>query len=597
MKGRLLSLLAMLMLGCGASDASFDEAASTTNRCLADEDCGASGLCYAGACYARKGDAYPLVLEVVLDPSAGPSEGASFLLPRFAGIDRNEPELSITVPPLARLEGRIDPSSDPTASCAKEGDASLASAHLTLTRTAGLIGLPKSKYALNAKLDEGVGSFDFGPVEIAGGTYDLYVETIGCAMAPLLSSAVRLHDEAARFDLVLPPATFLRGSVKPPEGVSLDGWLIDLVEPMRGRVISTVGSFVPEGEDMGFELAYRPVQILASESTENGLTYTIAGSAEASASPLLRIRPPQGLVAPTALWDLAAADLWDSGRVRLDMSGLSFTPVQLTGHVEGGANDHPLVTGAVVFSSLSLAGAEAGVTASFSVTVPTDERGAYSASLLPGQYRVVAIPDPALPWAITEANWQVSESPEHQAGRTLVVDAKPGLFGRARIAAFDLPLAGAVINAVAATPFNPNAVLDAALGKTPALPRASSRLTDADGLGSLELDPGLYDLSARPPDASWLPWFVQPRTLIPAPKQGARPITVDFQIPLPVLLGGRAYDAAGLPLSNALIRAYALLGSPDADDSTSMNGVVQVAETHTARDGRYKLLLPSKLSD
>lgn len=588
-------LLAALLVACGASDAALERTAPKTNQCATDDDCSAKGLCYAGACYARKADAFPLVLEVVPDPSEGPSGGVSFLVPRLAGIERNEPELSIAVSSLGRLEGIVDPSSDPSASCPSTADSTL-SAHVTLNRTAGHIGLPKAKYALNATHE--AGSFAFGPVDIPGDTYDFYVEAIGCSMAPLLASGVRLEGTAMRFDLALRPATALQGVVMPPKGVTLEGWQVDLVEPMRGRVISTTASLVPDGEAMSFELAYRPVQHLATESSEAGVVYTIAGPAEASSSPLLRVRPPPGLIAPTALWDLAAADLWDSGRVRLDLSGLAFAPVHLTGHIEGGASDHPLVTGAVVFSSLSLSGAAAGVTASFTVTVPTDERGAYSASLLPGQYRVVAIPDPALPWAITESIWQVGEAPEFQAGRTLVVDAKPTVVGRARIMPFELSLEGAVVNAVASSPFNPNAVLDAALGKTPALPRAASQSTDGLGSAALDLDPGLYDLSVRPPDSAWLPWFVQPRTLIPAPTQGARPITVDFQIPLPVLLGGRAYDATGAPLSNALVRAYALLGGSSADGSSAnMTGVVQVAETHTAHDGRYKLLLPSKLTE
>src|SRR5690606_26416282 len=127
------------------------------------------------------------------------------------------------------------------------------------------------------------------------------------------------------------------------------------------------------------------------------------------------------------------------------------------------------------------------------------------------------------------------------------------------------------------------------LGKTPALPRASSNTTDAEGLAPLDLDPGLYDLFVRPNEGSYLPWFVQPRTFVPAPTPGTRTAVVDLPVPLPILLGGRAYDTEGSVLANAVVRAYALLGATGT--------VVQVAETHTARDGRYKLLLPSKLTE
>lgn len=590
-------LIVALMLGCSASESLTPPGPAQGNRCTSDDDCGVEGVCYAGACHAKRGDAYPLVLEIVPDPSSGPSGGASFLLPALTSIDTNQPELSLSLPLLGEVEGRVDMTSDTTASCPESDSADVTiSAHVTLTRTEGLIGLPKAKYALKAERD-GVMSFAFRPGNVPQGAYDLYVEPVGCSAAPLFSSNVKVEGGKVVVSLDLSPATILRGQVKPPEGISLDGWHVDLVEPVRGRVISTVARLAPSLDGTSFELAYRPVQRMTAGSSSTGSTLQVAGPAEGTGSPLVRLRPPDGLIAPTALWDLAAADLSDTGHVFLDMSGMSFTPVHVTGHVEGSTTDHPLVTGAVAFSSLSLSGAGNGVTAGFTVTVPTDERGAYSVSLLPGQYRVVAIPDPALPWAITEVVWQIAETPPNQAGRTVIVDGKPSLLGRARVAAFDVPLAGAVINAVASTTFNPNGVLDSTLGKTPALPRAASNVTDAEGATLLDLDPGLYDLWVRPPETSWLPWFVQPRTLIPTPTPVTRPVTVDLSVPLPWLLGGRAYDANGAPLANALVRAYAGIRSDGKEaPPTSPGSVVQVAETHTSPDGRYKLLLPSKLT-
>lgn len=590
MKARLLRLLlAASLVSCGTSTTVDSSDSVQVNACSADEDCGETGLCYAGACFARKGTAYPIVLELVPDPSSGPGGGASFLLPTLDGITANQPELSLMLPQVVEVEGHVSLADDATARC-PAGDATNAapSVHVTLTRTEELVGLPRAKYALNAKATDST-SFAFESTRAAAGNYDLYVEALGCSMAPLLASSVRMEGDAVHLALDLPTATTLRGTVTPPAGVMLDGWLVDLVEPARGRVISAVERLVTEDGVATFEIAYRPVQHLAKEVSEAGVRYRIAGTVEGLDAPLIRIRPPEGLIAATTLWDLAAADLSDTGQVELDLSAMTVGPVQLSGHLEGDASDHPLVTGAVVFSSLSLAGVAPGVTASYTVTVPTDERGAYAASLLPGHYRVVAIPDPALPWAITEANWLVGDTPERQAGRTLIVDAKPSLLGRVRVGVSGEKLASATVNAVASVASNPFSVLDAALGKTPALPRASSDTTDADGVASLELDPGLYDLFVRPKEGTFLPWFVQPRTLMPAPTKGARPSAVDLPVPLPLLLGGRAYDNDGNALANALVRAYARLGSTST--------VVQVAETHTAHDGRYKLLLPSKLTE
>lgn len=580
--------IALLLVGCGTATSAEMAGPNQVNSCTADEECGEAGHCYAGACFARRATAYPLVLEIVPDPSSGPGGGASFLLPTLDGVVENQPELPLALPKLVAVDGHLSLAEDATASCPTLDPTTPPSVHVTLTRTEELVGLPRAKYALNAQANT-ADSFPFDPTRAAPGSYDLYVEALGCSVAPLLASAVAVEGDTVRFSLDLPTATTLRGTVTPPAGVSLDGWLVDLVEPARGRVISTVERLVTQEGAATFEVAYRPVQQLARETSDSGITYRVAGNVEGLDAPLIRIRPPDDLIAPTTLWDLAAADLSDTGHVELDLSAMTFGPVELSGHLEGQASDHPLVTGAVVFSSLALAGVAPGVTASYTVTVPTDERGAYEVSLLPGNYRVVAIPDPALPWAITEAIWQVGDSPERQAGRTLIVDAKPGLLGRVRVGFSGEKLVSATVNAVASVASNPHSVLDAALGKTPALPRASSSSTDADGLASLELDPGLYDVFVRPREGSYLPWFVQPRTLIPAPTKGARPSTVELPVPLPILLGGRAYDTEGTALPNALVRAYARLGQT--------NTVVQVAETHTTPDGRYKLLLPSKLTE
>lgn len=582
-------LLVLSLLGCGAHTTAESDDSVQVNACSVDEDCGEAGICYAGACFAWKGTAYPILLELVPDPSSGPGGGASFLLPTLEGITANQPELSLMLPQLVEVGGHLDLAEDATATCpAPDASSPAPSMHVTLTRTEELVGLPRAKHALNAQASNAT-SFGFGTTRAAPGSYDLYVEAQGCSMAPLLASAVGLEGDAVHLALDLPTATMLRGTVTPPPGVPLDGWLVDLVEPTRGRVISTVERLVTQDGTASFEIAYRSVQQMAREVTDEGVTYRIAGTVDGLDAPLIRIRPPEGLIAPTTLWDLAAADLSDTGYVELDLSAMTSAPVELSGHLEGDASDHPLVTGAVVFSSLSLAGVAPGVTASYTVTVPTDERGAYAASLLPGHYRVVAIPDPALPWAITEVSWQVGDSPERQAGRTLIVDAKPSLLGRVRVGFSGEKLASATVNAVASVASNPFSVLDAALGKTPALPRASSDTTNAEGLASLELDPGLYDLFVRPKEGSFLPWFVLPRTLVAPPTPGARPSTVDLPVPLPLLLGGRAYDTDGAALPNALVRAYARLGSTST--------VVQVAETHTAHDGRYKLLLPSKLTE
>lgn len=604
----LAASLASVGAGCGASDAGDAGETPLVNRCASDVECGSGATCYAGACYAKTGDVDTIVVEVVPDESGPATSGAgsSFLLPAISGVSSNRSELALALPPLANVVGRVQAASgDPTASCqgVSAADNTL-SVHVTFARTEALLGLPQAKYALNAEYaapsQTAPGSWGFGPATIAPGTYDVYVESTGCAVAPLLLSSVAVGGGDVALSLALPPTATLQGTVTPPAGTSLAGWTVDLVEPVRGRVISTVAQ-LGASAPTNFQLAYRPVQLAAGHADTTGTVLEVAGPSADAATPLIRVRPPKGVVAPTALWDLAAADLNASGHVSLDMSTMALSPVHLKGHLEGNASDHPPSTGAVVLSSLALSGVQSGVTASYSITVSTDDAGAFDADVLPGQYRVVGIPDPALPWAVTEREWQVGGSAPEQAGRTLVLDAKPPLAGRVTIGTSGEPVSGATVSAVASVNVNANAVLDAALGKAPASPRAASDRTTIDGAFAMSLDPGLYDVVVEPSEASGFPWFVEPRALITAPNPGVAPATASFAVPLPVLAAGRATDADGRPLDGALLRAYALLvgsgaGARAGDGSAGASGVVQIAEAHTDHDGRYRLLLPAKIT-
>jgi hypothetical protein len=106
-----------------------------------------------------------------------------------------------------------------------------------------------------------------------------------------------------------------------------------------------------------------------------------------------------------------------------------------------------------------------------------------------------------------------------------------------------------------------------------------------DASFALSLDPGVFDMSVRAPESSNFGWWVWPRAQVTPPSSASEPLSIKPWLSFPVLLEGPIVDAKRDPLSNAVVRAYALV--PDG------SGVAKVGETRTDAAGHYRLLLPS----
>lgn len=116
-------------------------------------------------------------------------------------------------------------------------------------------------------------------------------------------------------------------------------------------------------------------------------------------------------------------------------------------------------------------------------------------------------------------------------------------------------------------------------------------LAGSDGARVATLDPGIYDLVVRTPEASGYPWIVRPRLEVPAQS------TLDLGTmtsTAPVVFTGVVTDPSGNPIPRATIRARGLVTA--SDPSKPALGGVLVGETRADASGRYRLVVPSALT-
>jgi hypothetical protein len=457
----MIALFATLA-GCSVEPVAPETSDSVANRCDGPGACGSSGVCSAGVCYAKESAISNAIVEIVPDSTAAYGAGVSFLVEEQS-VAAGGAARDIQLPALTELVGRVQAITTAKAPCtyATAPDGSIP-ARIELTRTDADLGIPRATYVVNTTRDtpRGTNSAPGGwafSVFVSPGVYDVYMQPLddtACPISPVLLSGQRIEPGDGALPIALSEPVALTGTMIPPGQMSLEGWTVDLIEPQQGRTISTT-AVLGSSSPTNFAIFYRPIVGASPRS-------------DAAGSPLIRLVPPKGTVGPTTIWDLAAADLANHGKVSLDMSALSVQPLDVAGQLRAG--DAAVVTGNVTFSSVSLSGAGNGITASYTVTVPTSEDGSFKAKVLPGDYRVIASPDPALPWAITETRWTVGEA--QQPNPTVVVGPKAPMTGQADVATFG-PLSGATVTATASAAAHSSAVLDAALGKTRA--RARSR--------------------------------------------------------------------------------------------------------------------------
>jgi hypothetical protein len=160
----------------------------------------------------------------------------------------------------------------------------------------------------------------------------------------------------------------------------------------------------------------------------------MGGEGLSAGAELVRLSPPQAVVAPTIYVERSVVDLFQDGKGLIDQLTELPEPVRFSGRIATLGAPSP-VPSTVTLVATSLASTSVGTVAAFSRTMETLEDGTFELDLLPGTYRLSAEPlDGEL--ARTEAELTVSDLAETQIGKTIEVAPRLFLSGTGRYAVF-----------------------------------------------------------------------------------------------------------------------------------------------------------------
>jgi hypothetical protein len=647
----LLSLA--LPLACDVRGESVPFERDVPFACQSDSDCQV-GHCLNefGICGRSDGRLTTLLFEVTPQASDAVYGGGRFLkLQNIGPASDDGAWLSLNVPPRVPVSGRVLAAPDQSA-CLSPATPATSTLPVTLTFTPReqLLGLAVPSYELSTNFDErpGVREYTFEG-SLPPGRYDVYmrpdVAALGenCRAIPQIfrDRLIGVSSDGSMgqpFELQQPPPASLRLTI--PWRDNLEGWLLDMVHPVTGEIISNqvrlhVKDVNPDSNSLIVTLNYsraEPDFILPSRAQE-----------------LVRLTPPAALKAGTVLLQRSGLELLTPGEGVIGNVSSFGSPVQFQSWVWKEDEPDAAVPGTVNFSALDLDEVAEGVLASFEDSAMVDEQGQVRLPLLPGRYRVRVTP-PGLDlvdvgfmagFESSVTVWpNAGTGAAMQSGHVIEVPAAVTLRGQV-VSEFDgRPIHGVEVRATASNPnrdaclqsegdaadceLSGGAVLQKALAQDPFVPRTRSGLSqsdgqfEVDGLDCGQCQPGAgarFDLSVRPHPDTGLPWLVQPSLNLYS-SQLMAPLEMPTPVARPMRLtyGGAATDTqqAARPLPGALVRVFALIDDQsqvvsDATDlapcvslqipagTRCLQSLLQIAEVRSGSDGELLLLLPPSL--
>jgi hypothetical protein len=577
------ALLAWLPLSVACSIPLEDLASGPVNACDDALECGAGATCAdvgtGRACVTTSASLKGLILEV--RPAAASRLGAEvsylidlagqqFELP-FQKTSGHVHSFDPRVPAGAHVDGTLDL----TAVSYCDGWVSGGDFPVTVTfrRVAPFPGLPDQEYSTTSAPD-GPGHQKF-EIELPTGDYDIHLlpqQHEACAEVPPPIFLPNQHvPERRTLSIVGTAPQVLQGTIEVPQNVSIDGWSIDAVEPVTGRVISQVATLAQS----------------ASQTSADFLIKYYSADPNAFA-PLIRLRPKDGDPRPTVYWDVSALALQGStANIRLTLSQLQAVARRVEGRTLDAGGNPVLAT--IRIQSAKIAGEVAN--AAYKLQADTDANGIFRVDLPPGDYRIFARPISDTTKATAETGFKLPEGSGCFCGQSIIIPSTGTLRGSVHGPAGE-SMDGAEIFAVPATT-DPTTYLGRVLGPDPLLPRQASTTLVSD-VFAFGADPGEFNFSVRPPRGSVYPWFVLWRLGVPsvysAPITDLGPRTVSY----PAVLQGVVRDGSNAPLGDTMVRAWLPVADSSAPDKVA--GVIQIGETRSGPDGAYVLPLPPSAS-
>ncbi|HEU4579935.1 MAG TPA: hypothetical protein VFS67_16865 [Polyangiaceae bacterium] len=644
-------------LACSVLPDSTSDAPAAPLTCSSDSQC-TKGHCLLpfGVCSQDQGELTHLLFEITPPASDPVYGGARFLtiLDLDAADPQGAPErgiepgwIELNVRPRVPVSGSV--SAPPDQSDCSSGAGSTLPVSLTFTPRERLFGLSVPSYDLTAKLDERTLEYTFRG-SLPPGNYDVYMrpdaQVLGenCLAIPQIFHKRQIGSTFKPFEQA--PLASLQLTFAGQD--DHDGWVVDMVHPVTGEVISnrvrlSAAHRDPVSHALRAKLYYsRDVDDFIMSGTE-----------------LVRLTPPPdpNVVAGTVFLQRSGLEFAAAGEGTIGDIFQFGNAVNFQAWVWGESQLDVPVPATVDFAARDLDDMADGVLTLFNRSATVDEKGQVRVQLLPGEYRVRVTPPGVV---VKEALGQLSSlettvtvwpnengSARVQGGNVILVPPASALSGRVIAESDRQPVPNVEVRASAseqelcpvATAGDlplPCTMRDAVLTKVravdPFVPRTRTGLSHADGefvvdgLDCRQCTAGggvRLDLSLRPPPETRLPWLIERAYYLPGDKRIAQPLVLKRPVAHAVRLtyGDPAPLASSEPqstgvapaLAGALVRVYALLSDqqklltdpadiePCITVGASQSGhcvqsVLQVAELRSGDDGEFLLLLPPSLS-
>jgi len=610
------ALMAWFLCACDVATVAQVPSNVAQNQCAGDSDC-PGGSCVAGQCESQQG-AFQTVLFAVTPPSSS-SASADLQFLKQVDLPITGGAWDLPLDAALQLVGQVNLKSNPPRTCkpswgdvgnllATSGDGSVPGT-ISLTPSQTELGVFSQSAVAQTTLVN-TSKFTFS-MNVPPGEYDVYYQperqpSDDCIVSPLLLRKLPINPGAKSLVLTVPESSSFVLKVNWPLGDgALNGWTVDMLDPVSGHVISNRAPLAlpASGDKTHYMATVRYVPVVGDTSDQ-------------TAQELLRLSPPDSppngmpMPAPTILLSRSALGLFDanSGTLNDFTAGRGLpTPVHIYGQVTALATPMP-VAATVTLVATKIIGIDAGVLASFVRTVTVKVDGQFDLEVLPGNYRVSAVPSAQLD---TETNssadsklaevsedWMVADSPTEQAGKVIELGHALPINGAAFNASGSTAVVTALVQAVASTASTQVDVLHQALGEAVVVPRAATGRVDPGGNFELIADPGTFDVSVRPLAASGFSWLVVPSVAVgtTGPTSGGANL-MSRALPLPVVYRGTVTLADTGSVPGALIRAFVYTSAGlYTSDSTKADSVVQIAETRADTSGAFKLLIPASLN-
>lgn len=607
-------LLAFLVGGCGFTEVPPPAGSVAVNSCDEEDNPCNEGTCNReGMCVANRTLIQSLLVEVT-PPNTTPDMGGKTFLARLDSLGGD-----IAIAPVGTVKGSIVSPVDagcqfqappPNLSAYVPSEGTIP-ANLTFVPSERLLGVATTTYVTASGVDWKAGQEYQYATTLPPGSYDIYVEPRldpkleqdpKCLVPPFLMRRQEIEGSLT-LKVELPPPTELDVIVRgPPGDASLTGWSAAVLDVVSGRVLSApfrlgVPKPTESGSDYEWKMRFVPAHVVVDGELEV--------DPEFDGHEVIRLSPPEGVVAPSFIFDRSGIDLAPGGPYVVDLApatGYSIPASPLPATVTIQVQTLDLETDAPVEAAVTLTAESIdGVSpsASFVTTVQVDESGLTSVVVPPGEYVVRAVPPPSLGLATAETKWRVRETPGVvQGGKSIQLPRALFIAGEAFVSGVGGPAFGATASAVVSPLAVQSDVYERTLGIPSTLPRTSAGIVDSDGAYELDVDPGQYDFFVRPEARSRYAWFVSPQlTLTTAGVRLPR-----LKLPLPFVYGAHVVvevDGVTTNVPGALVRAYTYVtdGGQYTSDISESAAVIPVAEARADENGEFELLIPASLHE